>query len=79
MTVGGTSQLGTTVTGTSTATVSVTQTARIAIDKSNDKPAGVAVVGETITYNLAVTNPGNVTMTNVEVSGSFGFAGGVGV
>ena len=70
----GVSPSGTTVTATDDATVTISQNPLIAIAKTGTlnmtvvAPADRADVGDKITYIFTVTNPGNVTLTNVTVT-----------
>ncbi len=52
---------------TATATVTTTQSPALTIAKSAS-PTTVAAVGAVVTYSFAVTNSGNVTLTNVAVT-----------
>ena len=55
------------VTATSTATVAVTLAPAITITKTADVPS-VSSVGQTVTYTFTVTNTGNETLSNVDVT-----------
>ena len=55
------------VCATSTATVIATQTPGISVVKTASLPS-VSTVGQTVTYTFTITNTGNVTLHNVDVS-----------
>ncbi|MFN8195561.1 MAG: GEVED domain-containing protein [Nocardioidaceae bacterium] len=62
----GTPPSGPDVTGTDAVTTPVTASPSIALDKQAGAPSGNAA-GDTIAYTFAVTNTGNVTLTNVGI------------
>jgi uncharacterized repeat protein (TIGR01451 family) len=55
------------VCATSTATVTATQAPGISVIKTASLPS-VSTVGQTVTYTFTITNTGNVTLHNVDVS-----------
>ncbi|WP_200977694.1 gliding motility-associated C-terminal domain-containing protein [Echinicola sp. 20G] len=59
--------LGEMVSDTAQVTVSAIQEASITLEKAADR-SNYEVLGEVISYTLVVTNTGNVTMTDVQVS-----------
>jgi gliding motility-associated-like protein/uncharacterized repeat protein (TIGR01451 family) len=66
-TASGTAPDGSTVGDSDDETVTAIQSPAIAITKTAD-PATYDAVGQTITYTLVVTNTGNVTLTDVQVT-----------
>ena len=62
----GTPPTGNPVSGDDSETVTFMQSPAISLDKSTD--AGPFIVGDTITYSFQITNTGNVTLTNINIS-----------
>jgi len=50
------------------ASVGITQSPHVTLEKTATVPGGTADAGETIDYSIAVTNDGNMTLTGVVVS-----------
>jgi uncharacterized repeat protein (TIGR01451 family) len=65
----GTPPVGDPVTDTDTETITANQTPGIQLTKTNtNTPQRYSYVGDILTYNLVVTNTGNVTLTDIVVS-----------
>ncbi|MGV8858252.1 DUF7507 domain-containing protein [Rhodoglobus sp.] len=66
----GTPPTGAAVSATSPATVALASQAALAVAKAGSVTSGTGGVGSTMTFTFSITNPGNVTMTSVEIADS---------